>query len=70
MTILMIPAFAITLAVRLLPLWSKIYEDKGKVGKAIEHYDKFLHLWKDTDPGIPELIDAQKRQAALQKLTK
>ncbi len=39
-------------------------------GKAIEHYDKFLQLWKDADHGIPELIDAQKRRAALQKLPK
>lgn len=65
MTILRIPAFAVTVAVRLLPLWSKIYKDKGKVRKAIEHYDKFLYLWKDADPGIPEIIDAKKCQSAL-----
>jgi len=37
---------------------------KGR--QAIEHYDKFLNLWKDADPGIPEVIDAKKRRAALQ----
>ena len=45
---------------------SKIYQKKGWVGKAIEHYDKFLHLWKDANPGIPELDDAKKQLAALQ----
>jgi len=43
----------------------KIYEQKGWEGKAIEHYEKFLDLWKDADPGIPELGDAKKRLAAL-----
>jgi hypothetical protein len=33
----------------------KIYEQKGWVGKAIEHYEKFLDLWKDADPGIAEV---------------
>ncbi|TKJ32300.1 hypothetical protein CEE39_05925 [bacterium (candidate division B38) B3_B38] len=61
MTILRIPVFAVTVAVRLLPLWLKIYKDKGKVGKDIEHYDKFLQLLKEADPGIPELIDAKER---------
>ncbi|MFB0519515.1 MAG: hypothetical protein ACETWC_09575 [Acidobacteriota bacterium] len=70
MTILRIRVFAVTVAVRLLPLWSKIYKDKGSVGKAIEHYDKFLYLWKDANSGIPEVEDAKKRRAALQKLPK
>ena len=53
-----------------LYILGRIYQEKGWVGKAIEHDDKFLHLWKDADPGIPKLIDAQKRQAALQRLLK
>nr|NIN92522.1 tetratricopeptide repeat protein [bacterium] len=43
----------------------KIYEQKGWKGKAIEHYDRFLELWKDADPGIPEFEDAKKRLAGL-----
>jgi len=38
---------------------------KGDQAKAIEHYEKFLNLWKDADPGIPEAEDAKKRLAGL-----
>jgi len=41
----------------------KIYEQKGWKAKAIYHYEKFLSLWKDADPGIPEV--AKKRLAGL-----
>jgi len=43
----------------------KIYEQQDKRGKAIENYEKFLDLWKNADPGIPEVEDAKKRLAGL-----
>jgi len=44
----------------------KIYEQKDWKGKAIEHYKKFLELWKNADPGLPQIEDAKKRLAGLQ----
>jgi len=43
----------------------KIYEQQDNRGKASENYEKFLELWKDADPGIPEVEDARKRLAGL-----
>jgi len=43
----------------------KIYEQEGQKDKAIEHYEKFLDLWKNADPGIAEVEDANKRLAGL-----
>jgi tetratricopeptide (TPR) repeat protein len=40
---------------------ARLYEEKGWPGKSIEHYEKFLDLWKDADPGIAEVEDAKKR---------
>ena len=44
----------------------KIYEQQGNKAKAIEHYEKFLDLWKDADPGMAGVEDAKKRLAGLQ----
>jgi len=43
----------------------KIYEQKGWKGKAIDHYQRFLDLWKDAEPGIAEVEDARKRLVGL-----
>ncbi len=45
----------------------KIYEEQGNTVKAAEHYEKFLDLWKDADPGIAEVEDAKKRLAGLKE---
>jgi serine/threonine protein kinase/tetratricopeptide (TPR) repeat protein len=47
----------------------KIYQEKGWGEKALEHYTRFLELWKDADTEIPELEDAQKRLGQLKAPT-
>jgi tetratricopeptide (TPR) repeat protein len=40
---------------------AKIFQARGWRGKAIEHYQRFLMLWRDADPGLPESADARKQ---------
>jgi tetratricopeptide (TPR) repeat protein len=43
----------------------KIYEQQGDTAEALEHFERFLDLWKDADPGIAEVEDARERLAGL-----
>jgi tetratricopeptide (TPR) repeat protein len=43
----------------------KVYEGLGDKEKAIANYQKFLEIWKDADPDLPEPADAKTRLASL-----
>jgi len=43
-----------------------LYEQKGRKGKAVAHYEKFLNLRQDADSDLPEVIEAKKRLSQLQ----
>lgn len=44
---------------------ARLYDEKGLKEKAKQEFEKFLSLWKDADPGRPEVEDAKKRVANL-----
>jgi serine/threonine protein kinase/Flp pilus assembly protein TadD len=48
-------------AVKAYYLLGLSYEKSGWNKKAIEKYEEFLDIWKNADPGIPEVQDAKER---------
>jgi serine/threonine protein kinase/Tfp pilus assembly protein PilF len=48
-------------AVKAYYLLGLAYEKSGWKAKAIEKYEEFLDIWKNADPGIPEVQDAKER---------
>ncbi len=44
---------------------ARLYQQKSQNNKAIQHYKKFLELWKDADEGLLELIDARRQYRLL-----
>jgi len=50
-----------TSAVKAYYLLGLAYEKSGWNKKAIEKYEEFLDIWKNADPGIPEVEDAKER---------
>ena len=49
-----------------LYMLGKIFEQQGQKEKAIGHFQRFLELWKDADPGMAEVADARARLIALE----
>lgn len=43
----------------------RIKQERGDLAGAREYLNKFLDLWKNADPGLPEVEDAKARLAAL-----
>ncbi len=45
---------------------AELYEKIGMKDQAIRAFHRFLDLWKNADPEIPEVVESKKRLAALQ----
>lgn len=58
------PASTLNLLPSFLSFLSTItYERQGKPAQARAAYERFLQIWKDADPDIPEVVAAKARVA-------
>ena len=55
------------LAVKAYYLLGLVYEKSGWQDKAIENFKEFLDIWKNADPGLPEVADARQRLEKLKR---
>jgi len=39
----------------------KIYQERNEIQKAMDAYNKFLNMWRQADPEIPEIKEAKKK---------
>jgi tetratricopeptide (TPR) repeat protein len=44
---------------------ARLEEKRGRRARALELYRSFLELWKNADPGLPEIEEARGRLSAL-----
>ena len=48
----------------------EIYESLGQEEQAVEHYSRFIELWRDCDPELQPLVeDAKEKLSELRKVT-
>ena len=47
---------------------ARLYDETGDAASAREHYRRFLEYWKDADPKLPEVEEAQSRLSKLEGL--
>ena len=45
--------------------FGQIYEEMKRPAEAKKEYEKFLKMWSEADEGLPQLVDAKQRLAAL-----
>jgi len=49
---------------------AELYEQKGMMSEAAAHFERFLNLWHDADPDLPEIIEAKKRLSRISAISR